>query len=317
MKKQYLTTFLLCTLLSANSLSQGIDFGRGEVTVTVPSSYSSAEKTPLIILLHGYGSNGERQDSYLGFSRIADKYNFFLVAPTGTRESSGRQATFWNATSACCNFQEPSIDDNAYIMGIIERMKEEYNIDSNRVYLVGHSNGGFMSYQLAYNNSESIAAIVSLAGASHADERAAPKNPVHVLQIHGTDDSTIRYEGGDIQGNEYPGAMRAAAHEDVNLVTILPVCAQPGLELRDKAGHWHKVVGNVGDLIINSGDMLQEATAGFFPSTPHRVINPEKEYENVSRVSMPYFLTPRLDVRLSKSYTAGEFLAERIALLNR
>ena len=60
-----------------------------------------------------------------------------------------------------------------------------------------------MSYQLAYNNSESIAAIVSLAGASHADERAAPKNPVHVLQIHGTDDSTIRYEGGDIQGNNY------------------------------------------------------------------------------------------------------------------
>ena len=59
MKKQYLTTFLLCTLLS-DSLSQGIDFGRGEVTVTVPSSYSSAEKTPLIILLHGYGSNGER-----------------------------------------------------------------------------------------------------------------------------------------------------------------------------------------------------------------------------------------------------------------
>ena len=209
MKKQYLTTFLLCTLLSANSLSQGIDFGRGEVTVTVPSSYSSAEKTPLIILLHGYGSNGERQDSYLGFSRIADKYNFLLVAPTGTRESSGRQATFWNATSACCNFQEPSIDDNAYIMGIIERMKEEYNIDSNRVYLVGHSNGGFMSYQLAYNNSESIAAIVSLAGASHADERAAPKNPVHVLQIHGTDDSTIRYEGGDIQGNNYPGAKES------------------------------------------------------------------------------------------------------------
>ena len=74
---------------------------------------------------------------------------------------SGRQATF--KTSACCNFQ-PSIDDNAYIMGIIERMKEEYNIDSNRVYLVGHSNG--MSYQLAYNNSESIAAIVSLAGAN-------------------------------------------------------------------------------------------------------------------------------------------------------
>ena len=211
MKKQLFAIFLLCTLPSAPSLSQSIDFGRGEVTVTVPSSYDSSEDTPLIILLHGYGSTGERQDSYLGFSRIADKYNFLLVTPTGTRESSGRQATFWNATSACCNFQGPKIDDNAYIMGIIERMKEDYNIDSNRVYLVGHSNGGFMSYQLAYNNSESIAAIVSLAGASHADGRSAPEHPVHVLQIHGTNDSTIRYEGGDIQGNDYPGAKESVA----------------------------------------------------------------------------------------------------------
>jgi isopenicillin N synthase-like dioxygenase len=120
-----------------------------------------------------------------------------------------------------------------------------------------------------------------------------------------------------LNGDEELGAMRAAAHEDVNLLTILPVSEQPGLQVRDKAGHWHEVVGNVGDLIINSGDMLQEATGGFFPSTPHQVVNPEKNHDNVSRLSIPYFLTPRLDVRLSAQYTAGEFLAERLALLNR
>ena len=95
MKRYHFATVLLCTLLSAPSLSQNTDFGRGEVPVTVPSGYNGAEETPLIILLHGYGSTGERQDSYLGFSRIANKYGFLLVAPTGTRESSGRQATFW------------------------------------------------------------------------------------------------------------------------------------------------------------------------------------------------------------------------------
>ena len=120
-----------------------------------------------------------------------------------------------------------------------------------------------------------------------------------------------------LHGDEELGAMRAAAHEDVNLMTILPVSEQPGLQVRDKAGHWHEVVGNVGDLIINSGDMLQEATGGFFPSTPHQVVNPEKNHDNVSRLSIPYFLTPRLDVQLSAQYTAGEFLAERLALLNR
>jgi isopenicillin N synthase-like dioxygenase len=120
-----------------------------------------------------------------------------------------------------------------------------------------------------------------------------------------------------LEGDEEPGAMRAAAHEDVNLMTILPVSEQPGLQVRDKAGYWHEVAGNVGDLIINSGDMLQEATGGFFPSTPHQVVNPEKNNDNVPRMSIPYFLTPRLDVRLSAQYTAGQFLAERLALLNR
>ena len=120
-----------------------------------------------------------------------------------------------------------------------------------------------------------------------------------------------------LKGDEELGAMRAAAHEDVNLMTILPVSEEPGLQVRDKAGHWHEVAGNVGDLIINSGDMLQEATGGFFPSTSHQVVNPEKSNNNVPRVSIPYFLTPRLDVRLSAQYTAGEFLAERLVLLNR
>ena len=209
MKLFFYSIFLVYPILSFSAFSQSIDFGRGDVQITVPSEYETANRAPLIILLHGYGSNGPRQDTYLGFSRIANRYGFILVAPTGTRETGGRQATFWNATSACCNFQEPSIDDNAYIIGIIERMKEEYSIDSNQVYLVGHSNGGFMSYQLAYNNSESIAAIVSLAGASHSDEREAPEHAVHILQIHGTNDSTIQYGGGDIQGNDYPSAKES------------------------------------------------------------------------------------------------------------
>jgi polyhydroxybutyrate depolymerase len=76
----------MCLTFSAISFAQGIDFGRGEIPVTVPASYSGENPSPLIILLHGYGSNGPRQDSYLGFSRVADRYGFLLVAPTGTQE---------------------------------------------------------------------------------------------------------------------------------------------------------------------------------------------------------------------------------------
>ena len=87
----------MCLTFSAISFAQGIDFGRGEIPVTVPANYSGENPSPLIILLHGYGSNGPRQDSYLGFSRVADRYGFLLVAPTGTQEEGGRNSTFWNA----------------------------------------------------------------------------------------------------------------------------------------------------------------------------------------------------------------------------
>ncbi len=186
--------------------AQSIDLGRGELPVTVPSSYDAGTPAPLIVLLHGYTSSGAGQDSYMGFSAIADKYGFLLVAPDGDKEAGGDENRFWNASPACCNFYRSDVDDSAYVLSIINEVKANFNIDANRVYLVGHSNGGFMSYRAAYDHSETIAAVASLAGASHADTRPAPANPVHILQIHGTSDGTIAYEGAEIGGNAYPSA---------------------------------------------------------------------------------------------------------------
>lgn len=84
-------------------------------------------------------------------------------------------------------------------------------MDDSRVYVIGHSNGGFMSYRMAYEHSDAVAAIVSLAGANHADQRDPPPYPVHVLQIHGTDDTTILYRGGEINENRYPSAMASVS----------------------------------------------------------------------------------------------------------
>ena len=122
-----------------------------------------------------------------------------------------------------------------------------------------------------------------------------------------------------LTGGEKPNAERAAAHEDINLITILPVAEQPGLQVKDKAGDWVDVASVRGELVVNSGDMLKELTAGYFPSTTHRVINPvsDNNIENVSRISIPFFLTPRLEVVLSERYTSGSYLQERLSLLTR
>jgi len=111
---------------------------------------------------------------------------------------------------------------------------------------------------------------------------------------------------------EAPGAIRAGAHEDINLITLLPSANEPGLQVKARDGSWLDVPCDFGNLIINIGDMLQEASGGYFPSTTHRVINPEGHDTKKARISLPLFLHPRPDVVLSDRYTAGSYLAERL-----
>ena len=115
-----------------------------------------------------------------------------------------------------------------------------------------------------------------------------------------------------LDGTEEPEAIRGAAHEDINLITLLVAGTEPGLQVQDIHGNWHDVSCDPGSLAINSGDMLQKISGGYFPSTTHRVVNPRNNVENKSRFSMPLFLHPRDDIILSKRYTARKYLDERL-----
>ena len=115
-----------------------------------------------------------------------------------------------------------------------------------------------------------------------------------------------------LTGDEEPGAIRAAAHEDINLLTVLPAANEPGLQVQQQDGSWLDVPSDFGNLIINIGDMLQEASGGYFPSTSHRVINPSGKGSDKSRISLPLFLHPRNEVVLSDKYTSESYLLERL-----
>ncbi len=108
-----------------------------------------------------------------------------------------------------------------------------------------------------------------------------------------------------------PGAVRAAAHGDINLVTCLLAGSESGLEARDTAGTWHAVPCDPGMMAINAGDMLEMATGGYYPATVHKVVNPPAA-RNVPRFSMPMFLHPRPEVVLKPGTTADDFLTERL-----
>lgn len=111
------------------------------------------------------------------------------------------------------------------------------------------------------------------------------------------------------EGSELP---RAAAHEDINLLTILPASDGPGLELQLQSGDWIEVVNRPSQVVVNIGDMLQEATGGYLRSTTHRVAATDPAVLQRGRMSLPLFLHPRPDVVLSERYTADAYLQQRL-----
>lgn len=112
-----------------------------------------------------------------------------------------------------------------------------------------------------------------------------------------------------------PGAVRAAAHEDINLVTVLPVSTRPGLELMNRQGQWMAVHTPPNVMVCDTGDMMSLLTGGRMPATTHRVVNPEGPGDG-GRLSMPFFLHPRPDAILSRSgnkeVRADEYLHQRL-----
>ncbi len=120
-----------------------------------------------------------------------------------------------------------------------------------------------------------------------------------------------------------PRCIRAAAHEDINFITILPAATQSGLQLKDRDGQWLDIESDFGTLIVDAGDMLARITNDVIPSTTHRVINPQ-DGTNKSRYSMPFFMHPHPESLLSclpsckgtgakyADITAHEFLMQRL-----
>ncbi len=160
-----------------------------EYILYIPNSYNGEEAVPLVLNLHGYTSNAGEQMIYSNLVEVADTANFLLVHPMGTTNEMNEP--FWNSWGI------EGVDDIGFLSSLIDYLGNEYNIDLNRVYSTGMSNGGYMSYTLACQLSDKIAAIASVTGSMYLNQEffCNPEHPIPVMQIHGTMDVTVPYIG--------------------------------------------------------------------------------------------------------------------------
>jgi polyhydroxybutyrate depolymerase len=167
--------------------------GERPARVVLPRGYDPAQEDyPLVMMLHGYGATAAAQDFVFGLGARVDRFGFILITPEGTVDGSRRR--FWNATEVCCDFAGSGIDDASYLAGLLEEAIALYAVDRARVALVGHSNGGFMSYRMACERPDLVRSIGVLAGSTFRDEALCRGvDPVSVLHMHGTDDDTVAY----------------------------------------------------------------------------------------------------------------------------
>jgi polyhydroxybutyrate depolymerase len=191
----------------AGCAPDGVALGR-PYGLGVPVSADATTPLPLLVVLHGYGANAQLEDVLLAFSKEVGARGFLYAEPEGTLDKSGKR--FWNATDACCNYDGLKVDDVGFLRALVEDVGRHHPVDPKRVFLVGHSNGGFLALRAACEASDVFSGVVSLAGAAWLDRTRCPAGPpVSVLLVHGTADEVIGYTGGATSLGAYPSARES------------------------------------------------------------------------------------------------------------
>jgi polyhydroxybutyrate depolymerase len=165
--------------------------------VHVPKSYNAARPTPVVFSFHGGGGSAEimSQDKFYGLTAKSEQAGYIAVFPNGySRFRDGKLATF-NAGSCCGPARDKKIDDVGFVRKIVARLKEQLNVDPERISSNGMSNGGMMSYRLACEASDIFRSIAAVAGTDGMDS-CNPARPVSVLHIHAKNDDTVLFNGG-------------------------------------------------------------------------------------------------------------------------
>jgi polyhydroxybutyrate depolymerase len=175
-----------------NDITGSLEYGGAHRTylLHLPASYDGEKAVPLVFAFHGGGGDGQGMQSLTHLNRIADEQGFLVVYPDGLDKQ-------WNDGRPEIN---PGVDDVGFISTLIDKLEEDYDIDTGMIYSTGISNGGFFSQRLAFELSDKIAAVAPVAAllGENLSRTTSPSGPIPIMIIMGTDDPLVPWNGGEI-----------------------------------------------------------------------------------------------------------------------
>jgi polyhydroxybutyrate depolymerase len=169
----------------------------------IPEKYTPNDKIPLVIVLHGAFSTAEQIEEQSGFSNLADREGFLVAYPNGAFGLFG-YFQHWNAGHCCGKAQSDNIDDVGFLINVINDIKDRFPIDTTRIYMVGFSNGGMLTYRFAAEHTNILAAAApmaaSIGGRASAKDSIwitqKPNSKLPLLIFHAEDDINVPFSGG-------------------------------------------------------------------------------------------------------------------------
>lgn len=243
-----LHALLLLSVVAAAPLGPGnhtrkitVDGRERNYLVHVPPPYNSKTPTPVVLVFHGGGTNADVMIRFCGLNKKSDDAGFIAVYPNGTGRTE-KLLTF-NGGNCCGYAMNNNVDDVKFTRRILDDLAMVANIDLKRIFATGMSNGGIISYLLASELSDRIAAIAPVGGPM-GTATCKPKRPVSVIHFHGSDDEHAPFKGGKgkgVSGTEFYSVdhsirtwVKANECKAVPVVTTIPDQAKDGTTITRK-----------------------------------------------------------------------------------
>jgi len=294
--------------------------------VHVPASYSPTTATSLIIAIHGGFGSGPLLETQSQLSVKSDQEGFIVVYPDGVRNTLGIRT--WNAGGCCGSSVANNVDDVGFINTLIDSIVAKYAIDGDKIYLTGMSNGAFMSYRLACELSETIAAIAPVSGTMNVKDCNSIRN-VPIIHFHSYLDESVPHLGGTGYGisshhnpplhsvlTAWKGKNNCINQDtiqnDTDLLHIKWSSCQCNsniqLYLTHDGGHsWHggqkTGLGDATSTVVNANDKMWD----FFNANPKCSISSVQQTKNKIIVS-PNPFTSNLNISVNQTNFGSQFI---------